>query len=103
MEAGLAKALCDTKRAVMLHGARVVGRALGLPARIRLGIEQQRAHAVAIEEQRKHQPDRPAANNDNGHRVFRLPARRESLRISHPITLHRLPTVAPMLSRPLSL
>jgi hypothetical protein len=50
---------------VMLHGARALRASFRMPARRLLGVEQHTAHAVPVEQQRQHQPDRPAADDED--------------------------------------
>ncbi len=55
--------LADADAAVVLHRARVVRAALGMPARGLAEIEHDAWHAVPVEEQRQHQPDGAAADD----------------------------------------
>jgi hypothetical protein len=56
----------DAEPAVMLHGPRVLGAALGVKARVRAGVHHHRAHAQRLEVHRQHHPHRPTADDDDG-------------------------------------
>jgi hypothetical protein len=58
-----AHAAGDAEPAVMLHGARALRASFRMPARRFLGIEKNATYAVPVEQQREHQPDRPAADD----------------------------------------
>ena len=61
----------DAKPAVMLHGAGIVRRTLGVRADFRLGVEQHRSHAVAVKKQREQQAHRAAAD-DGDRRILHI-------------------------------
>ena len=65
-QAQRAHARRETEPPVMLHGARIVCRALGVNAHRGFGIEHRRAHAMPVEKQRQHQPDRTTADDRDG-------------------------------------
>ena len=50
----------------MLQRARIVRRALGQPARRRVGVDQHRTHAEEIQIHREHQPNRTPADDRHG-------------------------------------
>ena len=52
-----------TEPTVKLHRAGVLAVAFGMPAALRLGVEDRAPHAVKVEKQREHETDRPAADD----------------------------------------
>ena len=62
-QAELAHLVGESELAVVLHRAGVLAIALGMPALVRLGVEDRRFHAVEIEEEREHKADRAAPHD----------------------------------------
>ena len=59
----LAQIMGEAEAAIMLHGPRVLRRALRMPAGIGLAVEDDGADAVVIEHQRQREANRPAADD----------------------------------------
>ncbi len=65
-QAGVADALLHAELAVHLHRARVDAARLGMHGGARVTLDQQRADAEVREQDRGGQPDRPAADDEDG-------------------------------------
>jgi len=65
-QAGGADGVLDALLAEDLHGARIDGPRLGMDRGTGVAFDQQRAHALAAQQDRRREPDRPAAHDQHG-------------------------------------